>query len=131
MDDTPRNYVNLGDDEVLWRRVPDWQVVPDGNGAWRPSSGAFLPHRDDGFLSVYLASETRDPQTLLIGQTGVFFVVGFAARSLRELGLRVFADPQPEPPVGHYQVEGSKKKTRQLKDHCHWVIPPPPDFVLP
>jgi hypothetical protein len=78
----------IPDDAELWRRIPPWHFVDDGNlGQIRPSSAAFEDHPDGSPMSVLLAVEAGDPQRALAGHQG-FALASITAALARGAGVR-------------------------------------------
>ena len=112
-------------DEILWRRVPPWHVVPDQNRVGRTvSSGAFDDDTDGSPMSVVLAAGAAGPDTVLVGHEG-FGLVGFRASLARELGLSVRRDPTESEPA-HAVVVGRKSHgvRKRLRAGSNWVLRP-------
>jgi hypothetical protein len=116
----------IPNDAELWRRIPPWHFVDDGNlGQIRPSSAAFEDHPDGSPMSVLLAVEAGDPQRALAGHQG-FALASITAALARRLGLGVARDPRPDEPA-HAVVFGRKNKriSRRLAMGSHWIVQPP------
>ena len=48
---------SIGDEEVLWRRIPPWHLIFDENlGRTRPSKAAFDDHPNGSPMSILLAA---------------------------------------------------------------------------
>ena len=113
---------NIGDSDLLYRRLAPVQVDPDG----RANSSAYkrqsLP---DQSISVDLARLTTPEQALMPVQGRGFGLGVIEARLPRELGFAVRHDPLPENPA-HCLIEGdnSREKCRRLAE-ATWVIRPP------
>lgn len=112
-------------DEILWRRVPPWHVVPHQTGVGRTvSSAAFDDDTDGSPMSVVLAGGAAGPDTVLAGHEG-FGIVGFRVSLARELGLSVRRDPTASEPA-HAVVVGRKSHgvRKRLRAGSHWVLRP-------
>lgn len=110
----------------LWRRIPPFHCIWDANvGRVRPSSAAFDDDPDGSPMSVVLAEESSDPQSVLAGHEG-FALASFKAGLARECRLGIARDPLPEQPA-HALVLGRKTKSvmRRLAKGSSWVIAPP------
>ncbi len=118
-----RDDPTIRGDAVIWRYVvPQWIVTgKDGQGVL-PSTGAFNDSSDGSSMSAILASPGRDPATAIPKGCPAAGVVAFTARFLRELGLQLERDPQPDEP-DHILVHGNKTKALQkkLKNGATWV----------
>lgn len=120
----PVSSDDIPDDAELWRRIPHWHYVPDGERI-RPSSAAFEDNPNGTPMSVFIASECGDPQRLLAQYPG-FGVVSFTAGKAREYGLDVVRKPLEGQPPGHAEVIGRKTKSirSKLAKTCPWVVGP-------
>jgi hypothetical protein len=124
--DDYRDYPTISDDAELWRRIPPWHFVDDGNlGQIRPSSAAFEDDPDGSPMSVILGAEVDGPQRALAGHQG-FALASITAALARGLGLGVARDPRPDEPA-HAVVFGKKNKrvSRRLAMGSRWIVPPP------
>lgn len=92
---TPHDRLQIGPDEILWRRLttPDW-IKQNSDGTKGVSSAAFKGHAADLELSTHVARLTTlewvftsEPTALGVGE--IF------AKHPQELGLRVDHDPEP------------------------------------
>jgi|SRR3954471_16831323 len=113
------------DDEILWRRVPPWHVVPDQNRVGRTvSSAAFDDDTDGNPMSVVLAGGADGPEAVLVGHEG-FGLAGFRVSLARELGLGVRRDPTESEPA-HAVVVGRKSHgvRKRLRAGSRWVLRP-------
>ena len=85
---------NIGDDEVVLRRVSDRSHVFDENlGRRRPSSDTFLQGGPEGLVSVYLESETTHDVVARGGPEP--HLVSISVGELRELELGVVQTLHP------------------------------------
>jgi hypothetical protein len=93
----PKDRQEIGDDDVLWRRLttPDW--IKETNGKRGVSSAAFKGSAHDLELSTHAARLTTiewvfnsRPYALGVGE--------IEAREPREMGLLVEHDPEEEDP---------------------------------
>jgi hypothetical protein len=115
----------IPDDAELWRRIPPWHFVDDGNlGQIRPSSAAFEDDPSGSPMSVILGGEAGDLQRALAGHEG-FALASITAALARGLGLGVARNPRPDEPA-HAVVFGRKNKriSRRLAMGCRWIVPP-------
>jgi hypothetical protein len=95
----------LGNGDAIYRRVPPWHLVPDGNaGARRASSAAFECRSDEAHASCYvesLLSEHRiDPVHVVDGHEG-YGSARVPLETLRSHGFDAVPDPDgidPEHP---------------------------------
>lgn len=122
--------LTIGDDALLWRRVPPKCFIYDENKqSWRPSSAVFDDHPDGSPMSVVLAQEAldagRNAESILRGHEG-FGLVCFTAGLAREQKQGIVRKPLPEEPA-HAEVFGKKTKgvRRAFSKMCGWVVPPP------
>ena len=87
----------IEDETKLFRRIPPWHHVFDGNtNQWRPSSAAFQDDNDGDPMSVYLSSvlaaESRNPSTVLIGHEG-YSLAAITAGLARSKAQTVHPEP--------------------------------------
>lgn len=114
----------IGDNEVIWRRIPHVWVVEDENlKCKRPSSACFLQNGPDSPVSVYIASEAQSPQVVMQSRKEQFLAaltVGF----VRQLGLGIIHDPHSGGP-GHALLLGRKTKgiLSKMAKAATWVPP--------
>ena len=113
---------SVPDDAPVWRRIPEWHIVPDTNtGERRVSSAAFLDDDDGSPMSVILPSPRRDPGTALAGLT-ICGIAEFTAGFARSLGQAIVCAPEPDEPE-HAYVVGRKSRATQ-RAFCrgsHWA----------
>jgi len=113
----------IGDNEIIWRRIHQSQVVEDNNlKRKRPSTGGFDNGRDIP-LSVYIASQAQSPQVVMQGAKEKYLValtVGF----IRQLPLGIMCDSSSGGP-GHVLLIGKKTKTmlNSMAKTATWVVP--------
>jgi hypothetical protein len=122
--------LSVTDQASLWRRVPPWHFIYDGNlQRWRASSAAFDNVPDGSPMSVALAEVVlaagRTPNTVLAGHEG-YALAAITAGLVRSCGQGVTRDPKSEEPA-HALVFGPKPKSvqRRLAKGATWVFPPP------
>ena len=120
----------IRDDAALWRRIPPWHFVPDGNlGRVRPSSAAFEDHPDGTPMSVLLAEivaqTRRRAEDILAGHEG-YGLAAITAGLARDYGQGVARKPSRDEPA-HAEVFGKKPKPvrKRLAKGSEWVLPPP------
>ena len=120
----PPDDPSIANETELWRRIPPDQIVRDGHGAPRPSTGAF---RDStgGHMSVLLREAGMTIERALGGREG-FGIVSFSAGFARSLSQKVIRSPEPEEPL-HGEVVGKKTDSvkKQLVRNSHWIHSPP------
>ena len=117
------NDSTIDDNEIIWRRIHQFQVVDDPNlNRKRPSTAGFDNGRDIP-LSVYIASEAQSPQVVM--QDGkekllVALIVGF----VRQLGLGIIRDSSSGG-LGHALLIGKKTKgmLNSMAKTATWVVP--------
>ena len=117
------NDSTIDDNEIIWRRIHQFQVVDDSNlNRKRPSTGGFDNGRDIP-LSVYIASEAQSPQVVM--QDGketylVALIVGF----VRQLGLGIVRDSSSGG-LGHALLIEKKTKgmLNSMAKTATWVVP--------
>lgn len=141
VDDEGRTWLDdpsIVDDDVLLRRIPPEQIVPDHNtGGVRPSSGAFCDDGQGHPMSVYLTSRINelglDPQLVLEGHEG-FAVAGIGAAPVRDEEQVLVREHTPDDPPhvcdpAHGLVAGKKPRSRRGRvwKHAYWVVPPTGD----
>lgn len=128
---------SIADNEALWRRIPQDQVVKDNSGCWRPSTKAFqnsseeyhksimepLGYTHEPGMSADIASETT-VENMLNGNP-TCFLVEFAAGFVREQNQVVIRAALPDDPA-HIEVMGKKTKgiKNQFVKNCKWVKSP-------
>jgi hypothetical protein len=98
-------------DHFLWRRIPGWHFVWDGNrNTIRPSSAAFDNDPDGSPMSVQLAEVLLeyglDERHVLSGHRG-FAIARLRAESARTCDQGIARDPKPDEPA-HALVFGEK-----------------------
>lgn len=116
----------IGDDAVLWRRIPGVHVVDNDS---RPSSAAFDPHPDDQQTSVCVAAVAASPDEIMMGHDG-FGLVSFTAGEARRLGFTITPTEGDYP--GHADLgwagtaSSRKKAQKKLATLCaeRWVVKP-------
>ena len=112
-DRRPADDQAVSDNERLYVRVYPAQdaVVPVGDGTFRPHSGSIRGRHPDQPMSVDLGSKSTPEQTRDRGTDGNFHVAELVAGEVRELGMRVVADPIEEgavPNAAHALILGSR-----------------------
>jgi hypothetical protein len=114
----------IPDDAIVWRFVSPHQIVAgaDGEGV-QPSTGAFDDSSDGDPMSAVLASQGRDPASVIPKTCPGAGVVAFTARGLRSLGLELERAPEADEP-DHIVVRGNKTKSvkKALKREARWVV---------
>src|SRR3712207_3468851 len=99
----------ISDDDLLWRRVPDWPNFLDEDktsGHYRVASSAFDDDADGDPMSVVLAAEAT-VESVLEGHAAfcvVAFSAGFARRRQGQIIIRAPEEDQP----AHARVVGRK-----------------------
>jgi hypothetical protein len=108
----------IGEDEDLFIRVTadsqnTWiKKLP--NGEYRPSSAAFLRHKDNP-ISVDRALKTTAQETHSRGNPGKFHVARFKAKAAIDVGCKVVPDGREGNPA-HVHIHGNRKdKNGELK----------------
>lgn len=120
---------SIDDAAVLWRRIPPWHFVFDGNQQrWRSSSAAFVDDADGHPMSVLIADQVlgseRSAVSVLAGHPG-FALASITAGEARSCGQGVVRDPLPHEPA-HALIFGPKPKStqRRLAKGSAWIVPP-------
>lgn len=112
----------IGDDEVIWRRIPLEWVVEDKNlNRKRPTSQCF---RQDGPVSVYIASEAQSAQAVM-QQGKEPFLAALTVGFVRQLGLGIIRDLSSGGP-GHALLHGPtnhRRNCQQMAKTATWVKP--------
>jgi len=126
----PTAYVDdptIGDDEELWRRIPQYWIDEDPfTGDARIQSPAFDDPRDGTPMSVYLGSVVRaaglGPESVLMPG---FALAAVTTGTARENGLGIHRAPLPDQPA-HAEVFGTKTKSvkRRLARAATWLVAP-------
>jgi len=120
----------IRDDAGLWRRIPPWHCVFDGNlGGVRPSSAAFEDHPDGSSMSVLLAeivAETRRGAEAILAGHEDYGLAAITAGLARACGQGVARKPRSDEPA-HAEVFGKKPKSvrKRIAKGSEWVLPPP------
>lgn len=118
----------IGDDAILWRRIPpDWWIFDENTGRLRPTSKSFHDDAKGGPMSVLLkdilALDGRGPEDALEGHGG-FALASITAGLARRLEQKVCCDPIRGEPA-HGVVVGNKRKAcKRFAAEAEWVIPP-------
>jgi len=110
--------------EIIWRRIPENQVIFDNNlNRKRPSSACFNQDGRDGPISVYIASEAISASLVMQGGKERY-LVSLTIDFVRKLGLDVVRDPSSGGP-GHALILGRKTNGIQsnLAKTAVWVPP--------
>ena len=113
----------IDDKEIIWRRIPQLQVVPDDNlKRKRPSSNCFHDSTG-GHLSVYIASEAISSQAVM-QDAKERFLVSLSVGFIRQLGLGITRDSSTGGP-GHALLLGKKTGgiRSQMAKTATWVEP--------
>lgn len=114
----------IRNDEVIWRRVHEYQVVYDDNlKRKRPSSASFNQDGKENPVSVYIASEAISSQTVMQGGKEKF-LVSLPVSSIRQLGLGIIRDSSTGSP-GHALLIGRKTGSmlNRMVKAASWVSP--------
>lgn len=115
----------IADDALLWRRIrPDWIVVDENTGRYRPSSQSFHDSRGGHPMSVYLAETAQRPEVVLAGHGG-YGLAGFTAGLAGQMAQAVVRDPTPTE-LSHALVAGRKAGavSRRFALESVWVVEP-------
>jgi hypothetical protein len=107
--------------ESLWRGIHKFQIKPNSDGTYRPSSGAFKSTD----LSVDIASKTTPEKSI----NNFAALSGFLAEVPIKLGYLVIEDPV-EDNDAHALIKGNITKTnaKKIANSCEWIIEPKPPF---
>ncbi len=123
--------LTIPNDADLLRRIhPNWVVMDDNAGGWRPSSAAFENHRNGTPMSVYLGevlvTAGREYEDVIAPFPG-HSLAKFTADLARQNDQGIAREPSPEEPA-HAVVFGDKPKRvrKALAKAAQWVrlIPP-------
>ena len=112
-----RDDPDIGDDQVVFRRIAGIFVIQDENlQRPRPSTRAFRQAE----LSVYLSSMTTPDMVASEGTEP--YIVAINVGILRQLGLGIILDPSSGGP-GHCLVTGrrTRSKLNQIVKQAEWV----------
>lgn len=111
----------IGDNEVIWRRIPEsWVIWDDNLKRKRPTSQFF---RQDGPVSVYIASAAHSAQAVMEEGKEKYLValpVGF----VRKHGLGIVRDATSGG-LGHALVHGriTRSMSEKMAKAATWVTP--------
>jgi|SRR3990167_6245016 len=97
---------SIPDENPLWRCIPPWHLVQDGQGNYRSSSAAFGDHPDGSPMSVFVVGAESSIAASLLGHPG-FGLVEFSAGLARRLNQGIRRAPLPDHP-DHGEVFGRK-----------------------
>jgi len=113
----------IGDNEIIWRRVPEVWVVEDNNLKCKRPSSACFQDGAKGSMSVYIASEAQSAQVVMQGAKEPF-LVSFSVGFIRQLGLGITRDSSTGGP-GHALLLGKKTGgiRSQMAKTATWVEP--------
>jgi hypothetical protein len=114
----------IGNDEVIWRRIHQYQVVDDVNlKRKRPSSAGFNQDGKENPVSVYIASEAISSQMVMQGGKEQF-LASLSASFIRQLGLGIIRDSSSGSP-GHALLVGRKTGSmlNKMARAASWVPP--------
>ena len=117
LEETYKNSPDVDENEELWRRIHERQIVPDEKGGWRPGSHAFKGTN----ISVDLARKTT-PQKSIKNSAAL---AGLQASLPVKLGYLVKAAPISGN-IAHALICGniSRRDARIICSKCFWVIEP-------
>jgi hypothetical protein len=107
--------------ESLWRGIHKFQIKPNSDGTYRPSSGAFKSTD----LSVDIASKTTPEKSI----KNFAALSGFLAAVPIKLGYPVVEDPI-EGNDAHALIKGNITKThaKKIANSSKWIVEPEPPF---
>jgi hypothetical protein len=120
---SPTHYEEqfVDESESLWRGIHKLQIIPNSDGTYRPSPGAFKSTD----LSVDIASKTTPEKSV----RNFAALSGFLAEVPIKLGYPVVEDPV-EDNDAHALIKGNIKKVhaRVIANSSKWVVDPKPPF---
>ena len=110
---TPQDDPNIGDDEMVVRRVAyDQHAFDRILGRRRPTTQTFLQDHRDALTSVYLLSEST-PEMIASGGSQPY-LAAVRVGVLRENGLGIIRTPESGGP-GHCDITGRKTRGRLVR----------------
>ena len=116
---SPTHYKEqfVDESESLWRGIHKFQIKPNSDGTYRPSSGAFKSTD----LSVDIASKTTPEKSI----NNFAALSGFLAEVPIKLGYPVIEDPV-EDNDAHALIRGNITKTnaKKIANASEWVVQP-------
>jgi len=117
------NDPTIGDNEIIWRRIHENQVVDDNNLKRKRPSTACFQDGSDGYMSVYIASEALSSQAIMQG-VKEHFLASLSVGFIRQFGLGITRDPSSGGP-GHAILLGKKTGSiqNQMAKTATWVEP--------
>lgn len=130
-DATPPNIddVTIADEAQLWRNIPPWHIVADGNqGGKRISKAAFEDHPDGSPMSVVLGDDVldsgREPASVIARLDG-FRLASVTAGLARSLNQGIARRPLETEPA-HAEVSGRKTDgvRKRFAREAIWIIGP-------
>jgi hypothetical protein len=117
---SPVDDPNISDDELVTRRVSEFDYVFDGNiGRIRPKSNAFLQDGRDGQTSVHRLSKTTPAAVHALGPEP--YLATATVGLLRRNGLGIIYTPKTNEP-GHSDITGHKGANllRRVARQAYW-----------
>jgi hypothetical protein len=114
---THREEQFVDESESLWRGIHKFQIKPNSDGTYRPSSGAFKSTDP----SVDIASKTTPEKSI----RNFAALSGFLAEVPIKLGYPVIEDPE-EGNDAHAFIKGNIKKgdAKKIANASEWVVSP-------
>ncbi len=116
---SPTHYKEqfVDESESLWRGIHKFQIKPNSDGTYRPSSGAFKSTD----LSVDIASKTTPEKSI----NNFAALSGFLAEVPIKLGYPVIEDPM-EGDDAHALIKGKIKSghAKKIANASEWVVEP-------
>ena len=121
---------SIPNESYVYRRIPPGEINQDPElKRWRPKSGYFNDHPQNGPLSVDLGvvmRENNEKEDAALRGLDDYLLIKLKVDFVRKLGLGVVRDRDEENPA-HGLIKGKKTNStlKKLAKHAIWVITPP------
>ncbi len=134
----PDNDPDIPDDEVLYRRVPEWQIVDSEEASGKRLAGNAFLDPDPMGVSVFLRSELLrlrlGPRDVLQGSPSTWGVAAITAGRARSEGFGVRKREDPTAPLhscnpAHGELTGLRPGN-QGKSQAKRLARPPTELLL-
>lgn len=114
------------DEDRLFRRVQQNQLVEMPDGKARPSSAVFKQTEMSVNIESLMRQQGRPPEETLT-QYPDQYLTAIVAAEVRAKGYPIVKDTEPPNDPAHGLVPGEKKKSfaNHMARTCVWIVPPP------